>query len=107
MIPGEQRFEEDLRDQAAAIEEARNEIQGNPPEAIDEVDALEIDDRLKGMLISSVAIATASGTDASTVFQQEISKSGVKFEEYDLIAAAGYLGIEDVPAWFEELASWL
>lgn len=106
-MTGAQEFERDLRDQAAVIEDARDEVQSNPPEAIDEVDALDIDNRLKGLLVNSIAVAEASKSDPSTILQQEISKSGITFEEYGLMVVAEYLGVEDVPAWFEELASWL
>ena len=76
------------------------------------VAALEIDERLKvltseALRVSRETKADGAEVDASTILQQSIARSQLEFTEGDLIKVATFLGADDVPTWFDELASWL
>ena len=101
----------DLRRRYDAQKQAES-TRANPPTIDPAVAALNVDERLRAMTSEALRVsretqADGAEVDASTLLQQAIAKSQLEFSEGDLIKVATFLGADDVPTWFDELASWL
>lgn len=112
--PSPREVERELIQRHEAQKTASDEVLQNPPRelSIPDIDALQIDAELKKLLKEAVRISNETEqdgavTDVSTILQQSIAQSELEFTEDDLIIVTQYLGVKDVPTWFEELASWL
>jgi hypothetical protein len=93
------------------VSKLRQQATANPPPAADVAD-LHVHPKLKAIVAESMWIAreterAGAPTDATTLIHQRISQEDVDFSEEDLVKVAQWLGVGDIPAWFEELASWL
>jgi hypothetical protein len=104
-------FDAELDRRSALLEEARQVLPNPPrrPSSLARLETLDIDAGLKARVEEALVLSDVAGGEVSpsTILHQGISHDEASYSEDDLIKVAQFLGVTDIPAWFEELASWL